>query len=225
MYGLHIYAYYLCHLCNKPYFGGQRRCEAANANAGGADTFDDSGLFANALGEGFVKGVDAKESEYICGSCSGNQGTVCAKHGTEYMMYKCRFCCSVATWFCWGTTHFCNPCHTEQAQGVYLSKLTPTDLPQCAQALTLETQLKGATLVKLKAEAALKDGGVQPKKKGAIAGVNADGSVNMNTAFKKIQANATSVVHGGECKLNKPHPLNGVEFALGCSACLANEDY
>ncbi|KNC49138.1 uncharacterized protein AMSG_05111 [Thecamonas trahens ATCC 50062] len=25
--------------------------------------------------------------------------------------HKCRFCCNLATWLCWGTTHFCDACH------------------------------------------------------------------------------------------------------------------
>jgi hypothetical protein len=34
-------------------------------------------------------------------------------HGRDYIEYKCRFCCSVATWYCWGNTHFCDGCHAE----------------------------------------------------------------------------------------------------------------
>ena len=25
--------------------------------------------------------------------------------------FKCKYCCSIALFFCWGTTHFCNDCH------------------------------------------------------------------------------------------------------------------
>jgi E3 ubiquitin-protein ligase MYCBP2 len=28
------------------------------------------------------------------------------------MVYKCNFCCAVASWFCFGTTHFCEQCHS-----------------------------------------------------------------------------------------------------------------
>ena len=38
----------------------------------------------------------------------------CPKHGTEAIEWKCKFCCSVASWFCWGTTHFCDDCHRKQ---------------------------------------------------------------------------------------------------------------
>lgn len=35
----------------------------------------------------------------------------CAEHGSQFIDFKCKFCCSIALWFCWGTTHFCDPCH------------------------------------------------------------------------------------------------------------------
>jgi hypothetical protein len=38
---------------------------------------------------------------------------MCPKHGTDYLEYKCRYCCSVAVFFCFGTTHFCNACHDD----------------------------------------------------------------------------------------------------------------
>ena len=31
----------------------------------------------------------------------------CPEHKRDYIEYKCRYCCSVATFFCFGTTHFC----------------------------------------------------------------------------------------------------------------------
>ena len=47
----------------------------------------------------------------VCGACSGGGAEVCPRHGIEFLDYKCRYCCSVAVWFCFGTTHFCNKCH------------------------------------------------------------------------------------------------------------------
>jgi E3 ubiquitin-protein ligase MYCBP2 len=51
----------------------------------------------------------------VCGSCSvTSRGKECKKgHGAEEMEYKCRYCCDVAVWFCFGTTHFCDACHTK----------------------------------------------------------------------------------------------------------------
>ena len=35
----------------------------------------------------------------------------------------------VATWYCWGNTHFCDDCHTRQMGGDFLTKLPPSELP------------------------------------------------------------------------------------------------
>jgi len=42
--------------------------------------------------------------------------------------FKCRFCCSVAVWFCFGTTHFCDPCHSDHGRVTSMDK---ADMPQC----------------------------------------------------------------------------------------------
>jgi len=55
----------------------------------------------------------------------------CPKHGKEYIEFKCKFCCNVAQWFCWGNTHFCEPCHKRQCNGDYVSKYTKDKLPKC----------------------------------------------------------------------------------------------
>ena len=52
----------------------------------------------------------------------------CPKHGVDFLEYKCRYCCSVAVYFCFGTTHFCNPCHDDFQR---LTSLSKTELPQC----------------------------------------------------------------------------------------------
>ena len=87
------YNYYMCFKCQKPYFGGERAC-----GAGGGDDYD--------------------PTELVCAGCSGGTAEVCPKHGTDYLEYKCRYCCSVACWFCFGTTHFCDPCHNRAGHNV-----------------------------------------------------------------------------------------------------------
>ena len=51
----------------------------------------------------------------MCGACSakacGMAAATCARHGEQYIEFKCRFCCSIATFFCFGHTHFCEKCH------------------------------------------------------------------------------------------------------------------
>lgn len=85
--------FYQCFKCQVPYFGGRVDCgEAENQN----------------------QGVIKKE-DLICGPCTAEKIGVgkgnCAKHGIDYIEFKCRYCCSIALWFCFGTTHFCEPCH------------------------------------------------------------------------------------------------------------------
>ena len=50
--------------------------------------------------------IDIPDQKLICLGCNG-----CKIHGPDDMIFKCRFCCSPATWFCFGHTHFCEPCH------------------------------------------------------------------------------------------------------------------
>jgi hypothetical protein len=93
------FAYYECFRCKLPYFGGQAVC------AGGPGE-NEEGQFDPKL--------------LVCGSCASGGAaaaggeTNCAVHGNDFIEYKCKFCCSVATWFCWGTTHLCSECHKTQ---------------------------------------------------------------------------------------------------------------
>ena len=114
-YALTRLSYYMCFKCKKPYFGGLKSCE--NVNEGQREY---------------------KEDDLVCGACASTNikgGSMdCAQHGKEFIEFKCRFCCSVAQWFCWGTTHFCEPCHARQCKGEYLSKKTAKELPKCTGA-------------------------------------------------------------------------------------------
>lgn len=40
----------------------------------------------------------------------------------------CRYCCSVASWYCWGTTHMCDPCHGDTTRRRVMSA-APCDGP------------------------------------------------------------------------------------------------
>ncbi len=75
-----------------------------------------------------------KPEELVCSKCSNiyAQGSsLCKEHGKEYIDYKCKFCCSVASWFCWNTTHFCDSCHTKQNAGAALPRKKEHELLQC----------------------------------------------------------------------------------------------
>lgn len=108
-YAMAKFAYYPCFKCNLPYFGGQRRCEEANQE--NAETFDASHL--------------------VCGSCADNGSGECKKHGKDFIEWKCKFCCNISSWFCWGTTHFCKSCHDKQVAGDYVTKKPISALPKC----------------------------------------------------------------------------------------------
>ena len=105
-FALERYAYYVCFKCNKAYFGGEAQCDA------------DAG-----------QGDDYNPEELVCGGCSDvSRAQMCPKHGTDYLEYKCRYCCSVAVFFCFGTTHFCNACHDDFQR---VANVPKHELPQC----------------------------------------------------------------------------------------------
>ncbi|XXQ35895.1 RING-type domain-containing protein [Plasmodiophora brassicae] len=107
-YAMDRFAYFMCHKCKRPYFGGMRQC----------------GDMAGRDEENF------NADELLCGGCSDTTVN-CDVHGKDFIEYKCRFCCQVAVWFCWGTTHFCDPCHRKQQLGNYVSKKSSSQLPKC----------------------------------------------------------------------------------------------
>ncbi|KAG9492128.1 hypothetical protein GDO78_000574 [Eleutherodactylus coqui] len=105
-YAMNRYAYYVCYKCKKAYFGGEARCDA---EAGQGDDYD--------------------PRELICGACSDvSRAQMCPKHGTDFLEYKCRYCCSVAVFFCFGTTHFCNACHDDFQR---MTSILKEELPHC----------------------------------------------------------------------------------------------
>ncbi|XP_024084698.1 E3 ubiquitin-protein ligase MYCBP2 isoform X3 [Cimex lectularius] len=104
-YAMDRYAYYVCFKCKKAYYGGEARCDAE-------------------LGSG-----EFDPSELVCGACSDvSRAQMCPKHGTDFLEYKCRYCCSVAVFFCFGTTHFCNACHDDFQR---VTNIPKNELPPC----------------------------------------------------------------------------------------------
>lgn len=92
------YSYYICFKCHKPYFGGERACDAQN------------------------RSEEFNPEELVCGGCASSGKTNCSKHGNDYIEFKCKFCCASAVWFCWGTTHFCESCHSKASTIVNVPK-------------------------------------------------------------------------------------------------------
>ncbi|KAJ6639219.1 E3 ubiquitin-protein ligase highwire [Pseudolycoriella hygida] len=103
-YAMDRYAYYVCFKCEKAYYGGEARCDAEMG-----DKYD--------------------PEELVCGGCSDvARAQMCPKHGTDFLEYKCRYCCSVAVFFCFGTTHFCDTCHDDFQR---LTNIAKNKLPRC----------------------------------------------------------------------------------------------
>lgn len=101
------YAYYVCFKCKRAYYGGEVRCDAE-------------------MGDNF------NPEELVCGACSDvARAQMCPKHGTDFLEYKCRYCCSVAVFFCFGTTHFCDTCHDDFQR---LTNIPKNKLPKCPAA-------------------------------------------------------------------------------------------
>lgn len=112
-YAMDIYSYYSCCKCKKPYFAGLIAC---------GDGPDD-------------------DSISMCPDCtdaaskkSGQAPTKCNKHGTDFIVWKCRYCCSPASFKCWNTHSFCDSCHTRQSNGEYLSRMPSSAFPVCKNA-------------------------------------------------------------------------------------------
>jgi RCR-type E3 ubiquitin transferase len=81
------YIYVQCSRCAKAYFGGDARCQ---------QQLEESGLSERAF----------DPNELVCGGCAvssglgmANGGGICGRHGTDFLEFKCRFCCSVAIYF------------------------------------------------------------------------------------------------------------------------------
>eukprot|EP01029_Cantina_marsupialis_P010157 TRINITY_DN231_c0_g1_i3.p1 TRINITY_DN231_c0_g1~~TRINITY_DN231_c0_g1_i3.p1 ORF type:complete len:604 (+),score=100.10 TRINITY_DN231_c0_g1_i3:60-1871(+) len=68
-----------------------------------------------------------------CEECRGDEEvkTTCKLHGEFGIVYKCRFCCNVASHLCWGTTHFCSDCHHRQCNHDYMTDKKIEELPDC----------------------------------------------------------------------------------------------
>ena len=81
-----------CWTCKSPFFFGAAHCGGGEAQA--------------AAQEEDKEGILCKE----CEASSGNAET-CDRHGTEALMWKCRYCCSPATYECFSYAHFCDNCH------------------------------------------------------------------------------------------------------------------
>lgn len=133
-------AFYECSTCFSPFLGGRREChrimemfgeEPNPADQAVPEDEPDRGKLTDAALQNEEIGAminDLKSSAELnmmtwqereefrmrhglnakrqCGGCQG-----CKIHGIDGYSFKCRHCCEVASWFCFGNTHFCQSCH------------------------------------------------------------------------------------------------------------------
>jgi len=78
--------FFMCQKCNHPFCAGKVSC---------AEEFELDP--ANLICDGCQWAVEAKDNR-------------CFKHGKDYALFKCDFCCNVASWACY-SHHYCNYCH------------------------------------------------------------------------------------------------------------------
>jgi E3 ubiquitin-protein ligase MYCBP2 len=96
--------FFECSQCKEPYYGGEVEC--AGAQEEDEDDLDDDVQAALAM-------------ELVCRGCASKGQLQCPEHGTEFLGWKCRYCCErEAHYFCFGTTHFCYVCHDLWQTGV-----------------------------------------------------------------------------------------------------------
>ena len=112
-YAMHKFNFYECFKCKSFYYGGRKECDrqaAAAAPVDGEQPVPDAVEGADQPPAADQHGdLTLKPEELICGGCRAS----CPVHGSEQMAYKCRFCCSVASFYCFGHTHFCATCHAK----------------------------------------------------------------------------------------------------------------
>ena len=110
--------YYMCYVCKEPYFAGRMECG------------NDPNMINN---DDPNKTFDPRDC--VCGKDSNLSGvggvSNCPKHSKDFIEYKCKFCCKIASWFCWGTTHFCEDCHKIAAD---ICNYPKKRLPKCTAA-------------------------------------------------------------------------------------------
>eukprot|EP00931_Biecheleriopsis_adriatica_P073221 TRINITY_DN47550_c0_g1_i1.p1 TRINITY_DN47550_c0_g1~~TRINITY_DN47550_c0_g1_i1.p1 ORF type:complete len:584 (-),score=93.40 TRINITY_DN47550_c0_g1_i1:21-1772(-) len=97
-------AFFDCSQCHEPYYGGEVEC-------GGVQEQDEEDLDEDVQA--------ALAMELVCRGCASKGQLQCPEHGTEFLGWKCRYCCErEARYFCFGTTHFCHVCHDLWQSGV-----------------------------------------------------------------------------------------------------------
>jgi len=169
-YAMHHFTFSKCFSCANPYFTGAAAC---GENADPA----------------------FKPEDLLCTNCQQvDSMEACKKHGTQWLSYKCRFCCKVSIWFCFGAVHFCEPCHNnngELVDSVTGNRKKIWEYTQC------------------------------PGLRERLDAVAADRSLSLEER-EKLASNMVS--DPKTCPLGVRHKPNGIEYGIGCGLCMQEKD-
>jgi F-box associated region len=107
------YAFYWCKSCQEPYFGGTVEC-ADDAVLGDDQQQQQSNNTT-------ATSTATTSIDRLCVACAPQPQwihcTAPVEHGASHV-WKCRYCCQVATMVCYGNLHFCTSCHDRNTQRV-----------------------------------------------------------------------------------------------------------
>jgi hypothetical protein len=190
-YAMHHFQFFQCSSCLEPYFAGAAECGEAPAPAN-----DHAGPNADNNFEEVDEGANLllMHQEMKCANCVLDKSIErCSKHGTDWLSFKCRFCCKLSVWYCFGGTHFCEGCHNNW------NALVESDNKN-KKKLHLYTQCAG---LRRKIEEVMRDQSLTAK------------------ARERILENMVS--DPDTCPLKMRHPLNGKEYSSGCGMCLEDK--
>ena len=108
-----LFIFYICFKCNEPYYAG--------TNSEIIQNIENKKFYGNK--EDCLCGKDS-----FINNCKGQ--SYCSIHGYQYIEYKCKFCCKIASRFC-SETHFCEECYynkSNRKDGKYEIKKCYKDL-------------------------------------------------------------------------------------------------
>ena len=159
-YAMKRYTYFMCFECKEPYYGGEAVCGAA------AGEFKPEELICGQC-QPLMGGATECEKhgrdylEYKCRFCCSVRHYLCCSRTIPALLacvcaaapgrhvpvlyLTCLLLCfsvapaQVAVWFCFGTTHFCDKCHSQPGR---MCDCAHDDLPKCP-AGPLMAQLEG----------------------------------------------------------------------------------
>lgn len=131
------------------------------------------------------------EDEMKCANCTLDASVErCDKHGTDWLSFKCRFCCKLSVWYCFAGTHFCEGCHNNWSELVSSDNINKKKLHSYTQCSGLRDRINGVM-----------------------------SDVHLSNAEKeKIVKSMSSDPE--TCPLRMRHPPNGTEYSSGCGMCV-----